>query len=67
MSITREWGLGTALMRRLIDIARVRGIRVMRSVDSAENLRMRDLAHFLGFRTRVDPDDAHQLIHELKL
>ena len=65
-----EWqnrGLGTLLMRRLIEVARARGIRVMRSVDLAENVRMADLAQDLGFERRRDPDDATQVIHELTL
>jgi GNAT superfamily N-acetyltransferase len=65
-----EWqnkGLGTLLMRRLIEVARARGIRVMRSIDLAENVRMADLAADLGFTRQVDPDDASQVIHELQL
>ncbi|MCC8364669.1 GNAT family N-acetyltransferase [Lysobacter sp. A6] len=65
-----EWqnkGLGTLLMRRLIEVARARGIRVMRSIDLAENIRMADLAGDLGFSRHPDPDDASQVIHELKL
>jgi GNAT superfamily N-acetyltransferase len=65
-----EWqnrGLGTLLMRRLIEVARARGIRVMRSVDLTENVRMADLAQDLGFERRIDPDDAAQVIHELLL
>lgn len=60
-------GLGTLLMRHLIEVARSRGIRSMYSLDSAENLAMCDLAHALGFRTRADPDDVSQVIHELAL
>lgn len=52
-------------MKHLIEVARSRGIRTMYSVDSAENLAMTDLAAHLGFRTRVDPDDSSQVIHEL--
>jgi GNAT superfamily N-acetyltransferase len=65
-----EWqnkGLGTLLMRRLIEVARARGIRVMRSIDLAANARMADLAQDLGFTRHVDPDDASQVIHELQL
>lgn len=70
VTVADDWqnkGLGTALMRRLIQIARERGIRSMYSIDSAENRRMHDLAGDLGFRTRTDPDDASQVIHELSL
>lgn len=70
VTVSDEWqnkGLGTLLMRHLIEVARARGIRTMTSIDSAENVAMQDLARYLGFRTRVDPDDAAQVIHELDL
>ena len=65
-----EWqnkGLGTLLMRRLIEVAHARGIRTMRSIDMTENVRMADLAHDLGFTRHIDPEDASQVIHELTL
>ena len=70
VTVSDEWqnrGLGTLLMRHLIEVARARGIRRMMSIDSAENVRMQDLATYLGFDTRVDPEDASQLIHEMEL
>lgn len=70
VTVSEEWqqkGLGTLLMKHLIEVARARGIRRMFSIDSAENLQMRDLAKYLGFHTRVDPDDASQVLHELDL
>lgn len=70
ITVSDEWqnqGLGTLLMRHLIDVARARGIGRMVSIDSAENVRMQDLARHLGFQTRLDPDDSSQLIHELPL
>lgn len=70
VTVTDEWqnkGLGTLLMRHLIDVARARGIRRMFAIDSAENVRMQDLARYLGFDRRSDPDDATQVIHELNL
>lgn len=60
-------GLGTLLMRHLIEVARSRGIRRMISIDASENMRMRDLAHFLGFHSRRDPQDAHQIVYTLDL
>lgn len=60
-------GLGTILMRDLIDIARRRGIRSMFSMDASENERMRELAHDLGFKRERDPDGATQVIHRLTL
>jgi len=70
VTVSDEWqdqGLGTLLMKHLIEVARARGIRTMQSIDDADNIRMHDLARFLGFHTRVDPDDGSQVIHELIL
>ena len=60
-------GLGTILMRDLIDIARKRGIRSMFSIDANENERMRELARDLGFKRERDPDYPTQVIHRLML
>jgi GNAT superfamily N-acetyltransferase len=60
-------GLGTILMRDLIDIARKRGVRSMFSIDANENERMRELARDLGFNQERDPDDSTQVIHRLML
>ncbi len=70
ITVEEDWqdkGLGTLLMKHLVDVARARGIERMYSIDSAENTRMKDLARHLGFHTRPDPDDSAQLIHELAL
>ncbi len=70
VTVSDDWqgkGLGTLLMRHLIDIARERGIRTMVSWDSAENWRMHELARDLGFSRVPDPDDASQVIHRLIL
>lgn len=70
VTVSDAWqkkGLGTLLMRHLIEVARTQGFRSMYSVDAAENVAMSDLATFLGFRTKVDPDDSRQVIHELEL
>lgn len=60
-------GLGTILMRDLIDIARKRGVHSMFSIDANENGRMRELARDLGFRREQDPDDPTRVIHRLTL
>lgn len=68
--VADEWqrkGLGTALMERLIVLARERGMRLMESIDLAENAEMRELAGHLGFRCRLDPDDPRQVIYSLDL
>lgn len=70
VTVSDDWqdkGLGTTLMRHLIEFARKQGVHTMYSMDSAENVAMNDLARFLGFRTRPDPDDGNQVIHELAL
>ena len=70
VTVLDDWqghGLGTALMRRLIEAARERGIRTMVSLDFAENQEMAHLAHHLGFVTSGDPDDRTQVVHTLTL
>lgn len=70
VTVSDEWqqkGLGTLLMKHLIEVARAKGVRRMTSIDSAENVQMQDLAKFLGFATRVDPDNVRQVLHELEI
>ena len=70
VTVADEWrnrGLGSLLMRHLIEVARSRGVRSMISLDSADNLAMRDLAKFMGFRRKRDPKDPTQVLHSLKL
>lgn len=68
--VSDDWqgrGLGTLLMRHLIDVARGCGVRRMVSVDAAVNARMHDFARHLGFETKADPEDATLVIHTLAL
>lgn len=70
VTVLDDWhhkGLGTVLMRHLIEVAKARGIRTMISIDSAENVEMADLAKYLGFTRSIDPDDQTQVIHSLLL
>lgn len=70
VTVGDEWqnrGLGTLLMQHLIDVARSRGVQSMMSIDEADNTGMRDLAKFLGFSRKRDPDDPTLVIHTLKL
>lgn len=60
-------GLGTMLMRRLIEIATRRGLTLMQSTDLAENTEMRQLARELGFECERDPDDAQQVVYSMRL
>jgi GNAT superfamily N-acetyltransferase len=70
VTVSDEWqrkGLGTLLMRHLIDVARQRGIKRMFSVDTAENTGMRKLAASLGFDRKIDHDFPSDVIHTLDL
>jgi RimJ/RimL family protein N-acetyltransferase len=70
VTVADEWqerGLGTLLMRRLIEIARSRGIMNMHSSDSADNLGMRKFAEHLHFRHERDPDDATHVLYSVDL
>lgn len=70
VTVAEDWqdkGLGTALMRHLIDVARARGIRTMYSIDAVDNIDMSDLARHLGFHTRLDPRDPTLYVHQIEL
>lgn len=70
VTVLDDWhrkGLGTLLMRHLIDVARARGMLFMTSIDSAQNVEMSELAHHLGFVTHNDPQDAAQVVHRMML
>lgn len=70
VTVADDWqrrGLATLLMRRLIAVARERGIKVLYSTDPAANEGMRALAMALGFRCSRDPADSTQLLYTLDL
>lgn len=70
VTVDDDWhkkGLAVLLMKHLMEVARAHGIRRMTSVGLAANVPMRELAKQLGFRTRMDPDDVCQVLHELDL
>lgn len=70
VAVLDEWhnkGLGTVLMRHLIEVARSRGISRMYSIDSVENTEMAALARFLGFDRVLDKDEPTQVRHTLWL
>ena len=70
VTVSDEWqnkGLGTLLMKRLIDLARQRGIREFYSIDASGNRHMSELAAHLGFQRKTDPEDATQVIFTLRL
>jgi GNAT superfamily N-acetyltransferase len=70
ISVADDWdhrGLGTALMKHLISVAREKGFAQLFSIDNAGNLSMRDLAIELGFTRHADPDDAAMVRYDLDL
>ena len=70
VAVSDEWqdkGLGTLLMRHLIEVARQRGIKRMISIDVAENAGMRNLAKSLGFDRKICDDYPSEVIHTLDL
>jgi acetyltransferase len=60
-------GLATALMNKLIDAARQRGLKVMEGFVLAENQPMLRLARRLGFSVEPDPDDPALRVCRLPL
>lgn len=60
-------GVGRALMRRLIDIARRNGIHRMYAMDGDGHAGAHSLAERLGFRSRPDPEDPLVTTFELVL
>jgi GNAT superfamily N-acetyltransferase len=70
IAVSDEWhykGLATLLMHHLIDVARTRGIHTMVSYDAIDNGQMRELATFLGFKRKPDPEDSGMVVHSLTL
>jgi GNAT superfamily N-acetyltransferase len=70
VTVSEDWqgrGLAVLLMYHLMDTARNKGFTHMFSIDAANNHAMRDLAGYLGFQRRMDPDDASQVIHSINL
>jgi acetyltransferase len=59
--VSDEWqgkGIATELLKRLVDIAKDRGLAIMEGLVLRENKDMLALAKDLGFTQRIDPDDA---------
>ena len=69
VTVADEWqhrGLGSALMRQLIEAARANGVKQLYSIDLADNAAMSALAE-LGMSSMRDPADPHQIIYSLTL
>ena len=70
VTIADAWqhkGLGRLLATHLIDYARSHGVRQLYSVDLADNVAMRHLAHDLGMSAQRSADDPNQVIYSLSL
>lgn len=70
VTVADEWqhqGIGTMLIKRLIEFAKNHGVKVLYSIDLADNTSMRHLANELGMSATRDPEDAHQMIYSLPL
>jgi GNAT superfamily N-acetyltransferase len=70
VTVSDDWqnkGLGTLLMKRLMEVAKARGIEAMHSSDAADNTRMRQFAEHLGLQHMRDPDDATLVRYSIDL
>ncbi|TQV81108.1 GNAT family N-acetyltransferase [Exilibacterium tricleocarpae] len=70
VTVADQWqhkGLGTLLMRKLIEFARTHHVKRLYSIDLADNAHMRQLAGDLGMQAERDPEDARQVIYSLVL
>ncbi len=70
VAVADDWqmkGLGTLLMRQLMEIARSRGLTTMHSSDLAENTPMRRFAEHLHFGHEQDPEDATHVLYSVDL
>jgi GNAT superfamily N-acetyltransferase len=60
-------GLGTLLMRRLVEHARARGIDTMHSSDASDNELMRSFAAHLQLQHERNPEDATMVLYSLNV
>ncbi len=70
VTVADEWqrrGVGSLLMKRLIEVARARGIEAMQSSDASSNTQMRQFAEHLDFSHKTDPDDATLVLYTVNL
>ena len=70
ITVADDWqhrGIGTLLMRRLIEVARARGLKRLFSIDDPDNDKMQALAKDLGFTRHFDPENPHEVEHSLDL
>lgn len=70
VTVSEEWqkrGVGSSLMRRLVDAARARGLRNMRAYAPARSDGSHHLAARIGFRRGPDLRDPAAVVYDLKL
>ncbi len=70
VTVADDWqhrGIGTLLMRRLIEVARTHGLKRLFSIDDPDNVKMQELAKDLGFTRHFDPGNPHEVMHSLDL
>lgn len=70
LTVADEWrrrGVGSALMRRLIEAAVARGVRRMRAYAPTQSGNSDNLAARIGFERRADPHDPATVVYELDL
>lgn len=70
VTVRDDWqhkGLGTLLTKRVIEAARLRGVRTLFSTDLSENQAMQEFAKTLGFESTRNPQDATEVVHTLHL
>lgn len=68
VTVGDEWqrkGLGTLLMKHLLEVARSRGIRSLHSSDAADNGSMRKFAEHLHLKHERDPNDPTQILYSV--
>ncbi|MFT6407247.1 MAG: GNAT superfamily N-acetyltransferase [Arenicella sp.] len=70
VSVADDWqnhGLGTHLMKALIEFARHKGKELIYSIDPIDNTHMRMLARDLGMTAQRDPNDAKMIRYDLQI
>lgn len=70
VTVADDWqrkGLGTMLMKQLIQAAGSSGVKHLYSIDLADNAAMRALAEDLGMSASRDPSNSQQTIYSLAL
>lgn len=70
VTIADEWqqkGLGTLLMKKLIEFAKAHDVKKLYAIELADNILMKKLADALGMKRQRDPEVGHQVIYSLAL